>query len=71
MRSFTITSRDIQRCPIRSMLVEHYRADGTCHCKPSKIAHEGDRPSDACPGCQNEGAMYHETDIPNRKRTRP
>lgn len=32
MRAFTITTRDIDRCPIRSLLPSHYLDDGSCRC---------------------------------------
>lgn len=32
--AFTISSADIGRCPKRSLLPAHYRADGTCKCRP-------------------------------------
>lgn len=34
MRAFEINGADIRRCPKRSMLPAHYRADGTCKCRP-------------------------------------
>jgi hypothetical protein len=33
MKAFTITSKNIQECPIRSFLPKHYREDGTCRCE--------------------------------------
>lgn len=60
MKAFTIKRSDIDRCPRKSLAVEHYRLDGSCHCTEATIKHEGDTPSAACPGCQNEGETYHE-----------
>ena len=30
MRAFRISSADLERCPDRSMVVAHWREDGTC-----------------------------------------
>lgn len=32
MRAFTISTADVERCPIGSLAPSHYRDDGTCRC---------------------------------------
>lgn len=31
-RTFTVSSTDIDRCPIRSLVPAHYNDDGSCRC---------------------------------------
>jgi hypothetical protein len=35
MRRFWISSKDLARCPIRSMSPRHYQIDGSCLCRQS------------------------------------
>lgn len=32
MRTFTLSSADIEKCPIKSLSPQHYNDDGTCKC---------------------------------------
>lgn len=33
MKAYVVTRSDIERCPVRALHVDHYRADGSCKCR--------------------------------------
>lgn len=67
MRAFTVTRAQIDACPVRSLLPEHYRDDGTCRCSTCSVcdgsgrldwpdAEIGDTGhGDPCPACSTIG----------------
>jgi len=46
--AFTVTMAQIDACPLKSLAPAHYRADGSCGCRPAMIVggpdHDGARP---------------------------
>lgn len=83
MRTFTISARDLARCPYTILSAEHWTEDGTCKCKPTnerptmsdmtlgpepEPIEDDDQPE--CPMCDGAGVLLGQLGHTNCYRCR-